>query len=291
MPLLSPEYFGTWYVITLDGKRRILQSYSETLNLESSNEKSALVGDIGKHIADIGPYHYALSLTSPILILEPYDVFYDAFDIVLENLDKIQQPITVSNISTYEYVMQSASINIATDGSNVSTQLESWQDFADAKEYRPADDFFYGRVAKFYDIYFSMFGNEYLVQSANLNIKVNNDKHFYIAGTNDFLGNQVPKYSINGYSVSGDITLLIKPDQYETLKLYNAQSPGIFNALKESVKLKVFYRPTGVNRDKTIDFGDFAFMPSIELSINPNQIITAKINFYTLFRRTSVINY
>jgi hypothetical protein len=291
MPILSPEYFGSWYVITLDSKQRILQSFSETFNVDAKTDKPALQGDIGKHLVSIGPSHYQMVLNSPMLILEPYGLFYDTFDIVLENLEKIQSPITLSNVNTYDYVMQSANIQLAADSSNVSVTLESWKDFDNAKEYRPNDTFFYGRQAKFYDIRFSMFGNEYLVQNATLNISVSNDKHFYMSGSNDFLGNQTPLYSVYGYSVSGDVTLLVKPDQYELLRLYNAQSPGIFNATKESVGMKLFYRPGGVNHDKSIDFGDFAFMPSVNLEINANQIITAKVNFVTLFRRTSVINY
>ena len=290
MPILSPEYFGSWYVISLDGKRRLLQSFSETFNVDAKTEKPAIQGDIGKHLASIGPAHYQMVLNSPILILEPYGLFYDTFDIVLENLQKIQSPITTGNVGTYDYVMISSNIQLAADSSNVSVTLESWQDFDNAKEYRPSDTFFYGRQAKFYDIRFSMFGNEYLVQSANLNISVSNDKHFYISGSNNYLGNQTPIYSVYGYSVSGDVTLLVKPEQYELLRLYNAQSPGIFNATQEQVGLKIFYRPSGVNRDKSIDFGDFAFMPSVNLEINSNQVITAKVNFVTLFRRTSVIN-
>lgn len=291
MPILSPENFGSWYVISLDGKRRLLQSFSETFNVETNTEKPALQGDIGKHIANIGPSHYQLVLNSPILILQPSGLFYDTFDIVLENLDKLQKPITNANVGDFSYVLDSANINLATEGSTVTVTLESWQNFDSAKQYRPADQFFFGRVAKFYDIAFSMFGNEYLVQQANLQIKVNNEKHFYVSGSNSYLGNQVPKYSVYGYSVSGDVTLVVKPEQYETLRLYNAQSPGIFNATKESVGLKIFNRPSGVIEDKSIDFGDFAFMPSINLEINANQVITAKVNFVTLFRRTSIINY
>lgn len=293
MPILPPTVFGTWYVINLDDKPRITQSFSETYNAPASIDKKFVQGDIGSHIVDISPAYYNTSINCPILLIEPVNAFYDVFDVVLENLEKAQVPITESNSSNYNYVMSSAAINLSTESSNVNANLESWKAFDDAtnyKEYKPDIDFI-ARQAKFYDIQFGMFGESYLINQANLQISVSFEKTIFSPGSNNFYGNQVPLYNITGYRVTGDVNLVIKPDQYDTLKLYNAQSPGVFNAAKNSLFLKILHRNLDENYDRTLNLGDFMFQPSVELSISAQQVITAKVNFVTMFRRTSAISY
>ena len=38
MPILPADYFSNWYVISLDNKARLLQSYNEILNQSADNE-------------------------------------------------------------------------------------------------------------------------------------------------------------------------------------------------------------------------------------------------------------
>ena len=292
MPILPSAYFGSWYVVTMDNAPRLLTSFNETFNNPTSNNKM-IQGDIGNHIISVDPGHYQVTINSPILLIEPIGAFSDVFDIVLENLNRIQHPVDISNVTDYNYVLQSASLNLTTESSNVTATLESWKTFNDAqnfKTYNPNIDFT-ARQVKFYDIQIGIFGSNYIINQANLQISIQSDKHFYVPGSNNFYGNQVPIYSINGYTVSGDVTVLVDPDQYETLKLYNAQSPGVFNALQNSLFFKILNRVDGNINDKTLNLGDFMFMPSVELSISANQIITARINFVTMFRRTSSITY
>ena len=293
MPLLPTEYFGSWYVVTLDDKPRILQSFSETYNASASIDNKLVQGDIGTHVVNVEPAYYSTTINSPILLVEPNGTFYDVFDVLLENLAKVQQPITTTNSSNFNYILQSGSISLSPDSSNITAVVESWKSFDDVqnfKTYNPEYDFI-ARTAKSFDIQFSMFGNEYLVSQGNLSISVSNEKLYFVPGSNNFYGNQVPLYAINGYRVSGDITLIIKPEQFETLKLYNAQSPGVFTAAKRSVFLKVYHRSNSNNYDRTINLGDFLFQPTVELSISPNQAVTARISFVTMFRRTSAITY
>lgn len=293
MPLLPTEYFGSWYVVTLDDKPRILQSFSETYNASASIDNKLVQGDIGTHVVNVEPAYYSTTINSPILLVEPNGTFYDVFDVLLENLEKVQQPITTTNSSNFNYILQSGSISLSPDSSNITAVVESWKSFDDVqnfKTYNPEYDFI-ARTAKSFDIQFSMFGNEYLVSQGNLSISVSNEKLYFVPGSNNFYGNQVPLYAINGYRVSGDITLIIKPEQFETLKLYNAQSPGVFTAAKRSVFLKVYHRSNSNNYDRTINLGDFLFQPTVELSISPNQAVTARISFVTMFRRTSAITY
>lgn len=291
MPLLDPEYFSNWYVVTIGGKPRILQNYNESQNLEINNIK-LLQGDIGNHLVGISPQYFKTDITAPILIMEAAseaDKLYDVFDVLLEYLQKIQEPITQSNVSSFTYVAESANIQLGVDSSSVNMNLESWQRIGTAIDYAPENYDFIARQAKFYDVQFNMFGGDYLVNQATLNFSFTNNKSFYVPGYNSGFGNTVPLYSIGGYSVNGNVDLLIAPCQYDTLRLYNSQSPGIFNAVKQALSLKVITRTGGVVSDRIINLGEFMFLPNVSMNIQPNNVITAKVQFATMFRRTSEI--
>jgi hypothetical protein len=228
------------------------------------------------------------------LLIEPKNLFNDTFDLVLNFLNLIQEPVYGNaDIDQFNYVMQSAQLNFSTESSNCTTSLESWKAFDDVdnfKTYAPNYDFI-SRLVKFYDIQFGMFGENYLIQQGNFNISVLNEKHFYVSGSNNFYGNQNPLYSIHGYTVTGDVTIVLTPEQYEVLKLYNAQTPGVFTAAKNSLFVKILSRNSTGIYDKTINLGDFMFLPTVDLSISANQTITARVNFVTMFRRTSTITF
>lgn len=293
MPIMPADYFSTWYVITIGGMPTILQSYNETLN-QAASDKKLVQGDIGNHVVDIAPTYYQYNLNCPILLIEPKNLFNDTFDLVLNFLNLIQEPVYGNaDIDQFNYVMQSAQLNFSTESSNCTTSLESWKAFDDVdnfKTYAPNYDFI-SRLVKFYDIQFGMFGENYLIQQGNFNISVLNEKHFYVSGSNNFYGNQNPLYSIHGYTVTGDVTIVLTPEQYEVLKLYNAQTPGVFTAAKNSLFVKILSRNSTGIYDKTINLGDFMFLPTVDLSISANQTITARVNFVTMFRRTSTITF
>ena len=293
MPIMPADYFSTWYVITIGGMPTILQSYNETLN-QAVSDKKLVQGDIGNHVVDIAPTYYQYNLNCPILLIEPKNLFNDTFDLVLNCLNLIQEPVYGNaDIDQFNYVMQSAQLSFSTESSNCTTSLESWKAFDDVdnfKTYAPNYDFI-SRLVKFYDIQFGMFGENYLIQQGNFNISVLNEKHFYVSGSNNFYGNQNPLYSIHGYTVTGDVTIVLTPEQYEVLKLYNAQTPGVFTAAKNSLFVKILSRNSTGIYDKTINLGDFMFLPTVDLSISANQTITARVNFVTMFRRTSTITF
>ena len=56
MPLLPPQYFSNWYVVSLDGKPRILSSFQEQQNNQTQLQKY-VQGDIGNHIVDWNMLH------------------------------------------------------------------------------------------------------------------------------------------------------------------------------------------------------------------------------------------
>jgi len=293
MPIMPADYFSTWYVITIGGFPTLLQSYNETLN-QAIADKKHIQGDIGNSIIDIAPTFYQYNLNCPLLLIEPKNIFHDTFDLVLHFLTLVQEPVIGNaDIDQFDYVMQSAQMNFSTESSNCTASLESWKGFDDAtnfKTYAPNYDFI-ARLVKYYDVQFGMFGENYLVQQANFNFSILNDKNYYIPGSNNFYGNQSPLYSIHGYNVTGDVTIVLTPEQYEVLKLYNTQTPGVFSAVQNSLFIKILNRNSTGIFDKTVGLGDFMFLPTVDLSISANQTITARVSFTTMFKRNSTITY
>lgn len=282
MPLLNSSYIGTWYIVNLDNKRRLLESWSES-KIQEVQAKRYIQGDIGTHIVDVGGYYYQANFSSPIIIFNGGN-FSDCFDLVLQNLQIIQEPIT--NATDLNYILDNASISINQSSVNVSASVESYKGFnyvGNYKEYAPTDDFV-GRTARFYDCVFTYNNNSYPVIDARIDIKVENSKNYFVPsalGTADL----TPTYGINGYSASGSVTFAITPEQFEALKISADQLPGYFVTTTGGVSLTVLNQ----NGNRILSLGDFIFQPRVELDMKSNQIITGKVTFQTMFRRISTI--
>ena len=288
MPLLPKEYFSNWYFLSLDSKRYLVSSYSETLDHQVQDVKY-IQSDIGNHIVSISPKKYNLSLSSPILVIDHDDSTDDIFDLyslALDNLSLIQTPIT--NTNRPNYIFKSANLQLGQE-CNINAQLESYEPFNTNLDYITNELDFIARLAKHYDVRFSAFGQNYLITNATLNISVNTTANFYVSGSNNFYGNVTPLYGIHGYVVTGDVTMVVMPDQYDLLKLYNDQEPGYFVAVSEDVYITILDKSNLSAPERKIELGNFMFLPSIELNVSANQAITAKLNFVTMFRGSSEI--
>ena len=74
MPLLNSEFLSNWYTLSFDGvgivgtRICIAESFTQAKVQEASN-KSAIQGDIGTHIMDIGGKYYTSSVSAPVLRL------------------------------------------------------------------------------------------------------------------------------------------------------------------------------------------------------------------------------
>lgn len=282
MPLLNSNYIGTWYIVNLDGKRRLLESWSES-KIQEVQSKRYIQGDIGTHIVDVGGYYYQANFSSPIIIFNGGN-FTDCFDLVLQNLKVIQEPI--SNATILNYILDNASISINQSSVNVSASIENTAGFdytGNYKEYAPTDDFV-GRTARFYDCVFKYNENFYPVIDARIDIKVENSKNYFVPSA-DNTASLVPTYGINGYSASGTVTFAITPTEYEYLKVSADQSPGRFVTTTGGVLLKILNQ----NGNRILNLGDYIFQPRVELDMKSNQIITGKVTFQTMFRRSSTI--
>ena len=82
MPLLSSEYLSNWYTLSFDGIGIcIAESFTQAKVQEASN-KSAIQGDIGTHIMDIGGKYYTSSVSAPVLVGYTNANVTDVFDLI-----------------------------------------------------------------------------------------------------------------------------------------------------------------------------------------------------------------
>jgi hypothetical protein len=285
MPLLTSDFISSWYLVYLNGKYRLLESWNESLNQEVSN-KQLVQGDIGTHVVDIGGIHYSAQINSPVIIMsQPNTGLFDALDVVLEGLAVAQQPIDNVVAENLDYVLDSASINISPEGVNVSCTIENAIGWSGQKEYF-SDNYndFTGRTARFYDIQLNFLGGTYLINSGELSIKVNLEKLYFIGQ------NQIPTYAITGYTVTGNANILVTPDSYDAQVLIGLQTPGLSAPYDREISLKIMdqYSYTGLGY-RQLYLGEFLSFPSVSLDLKPNQFIQANVNFNTFFRRSSAL--
>ena len=285
MPILTSNFIASWYVLNLYGKNRLLQSWSESLQQEVSN-KPMIQGDIGTHIMDIGGVWYSATVESPAIIMgQPNTGLYDAFDIVLEGLTVAQNPIDDTIAESIDYVLDTSTITINPEGVNVTANIENSVGWPNQKQYfgNVYTDFV-GRTARFYDTIFNFMGGTYLIKSAELNIKVELDKLYFVGES------QIPTYSIKGYSVEGRAVLLTTPESYDAQVLINLQTPGVANPINKNISLQIQdqYAANGLGYRK-LNLGDYMEVPTISLNMNPGQTIEATVNFKTYFRRSSIL--
>ena len=285
MPILTSNYIASWYLVYLNGKYRLLESWNESLEQEVNN-KQMIQGDIGTHIMDIGGIWYSATATSPIIIMgQPNTGLYDVFDIVLEGLAVAQNPITDDIANSLDYILETSTISVSPEGITVTANILNAVGWANQKQYF-GDNYtdFVGRTARFYDTTFNFMGGTYLIKSADITITVESDKIYFIGQS------QIPTYTIKGYSVSGKATLVTTPESYDAQVLINLQTPGSHLPISREVSLQVqdLYAPNSFGYRK-LNLGEFMEVPNISLDLKPNQTIEATVDFKTYFRRSSYI--
>lgn len=285
MPILTSNYIASWYLVYLNGKYRLLESWNESLQ-QDVNNKQMIQGDIGTHIMDIGGIWYSATVTSPVIIMgQPGTGLYDVFDIVLEGLAVAQNPITDDIANSLDYILETSTISVNPEGINVTANILNAAGWANQKQYF-GDNYtdFVGRTARFYDTIFNFMGGTYLIKSADITITVESDKIYFIGQS------QIPTYTIKGYSVSGKATLVTTPDSYEAQTLINLQTPGYHTPVNREVSLQIQdqYSANGFGFRK-LNLGEYMEVPNISLDLKPNQTIEANVDFKTYFRRSSYI--
>jgi len=210
MPLLNSEYLSNWYTLSFDNVGIcIAESFTQAKVQEASN-KSAIQGDIGTHIMDIGGKYYTSNVAAPVLIGYTDANVTDVFDLI--GYFTTAQSNTVVRSET-AYVMKSATIDISTDSVKASANFEGDNRIDITNYVTQAPDNLYARTARFYDVRFQVgtIGGYYFIGnilSGAININFDIDK-VYVLGQS-----QAPNFAIRGYSASGNIKLAITPDDY-----------------------------------------------------------------------------
>lgn len=312
MPILSPELLSNWYAITLNyNDTYIVDSWNENLQ-QDVTDKSFIQGDIANRIIDVNnPLHQA-TISGPILILKDLDAelavntnsfvnvngfdnnqpplnILDLFDLLKANLNAVSRPI--NEVTDLPFFIDNASVSI--NYSDVITTITLNSIYPQGFERTLNSGFskssalkvygerrILGRTAKFWDLRFRIFGDYYALTQANINVRVNSERKTHV-GNNYWNGFVNPDYIINGYSITGDATISITPDQFENFRLY--QMPGSFNVFQNSIGFSVTDRYRG---NRYLDFGNYLILPRIELDMRTGQMITARISFNTFIRRS-----
>lgn len=318
MPILSAEVLSNYYCISLNNKTYILDSWNENVQQDVS-DKSFIQGDIGNRVIDVNHRLHQATMSGPILLLKDLDAelivvqnnfinaesfnknlppagIYDIFDLIIENLNIVSRPITetiepLTDNTDLPFFIDSGSISMnfsevlstVTLTSVYPQGFERTQNLGTTKSTgikNFTETRILGRTVKFWDFRFRIFGDNYPLTQANINIKVNTDKKNFI-GNNYYNGTVNPDFIITGYSISGDAVISIPPNMFENFRLY--QAPGSFNVFQNKIGIGLIDSYRG---HRFIDFGNFLILPRIELDMKSSQMTTARISFNTFVRRS-----
>lgn len=284
MPVLSPNYIGTWFhlVDPRDNSIKLVESYNQTTT-EELQAKQYLQGDIGTHVMQVGGIFYEYNFSSDALILLSGQTS-DVIGIIYDGLETIRGG-GYSNGIAATYIMERATIQVNKGGVNANATFVSDVDNA----WRPV----YGdtgisdliaRTAEWYDCVFGFTSHTgvqriFQIESANINISAGVSKRFFV-GTS-----QLPYFSVDSYTVSGDITLLVDPE----IDIYldgDTDSTSYFGVRPQIQNGASRLYPTGpksiflrVGNTTTLDLGMVSMISTIKSVVRAGQITTATLAF------------
>ena len=295
MPLLNSEYLSNWYTLSFDNVGIcIAESFTQAKVQEASN-KSAIQGDIGTHIMDIGGKYYTSNVSAPVLIGYTDANVTDVFDLIGYFTTAQSNTVVAANSA---YLMKSATIDVSTDTVRASANFEGDSRIDITNYVTQAPDNLYARTARFYDVRFQVgtIGGYYFtgnILSGAININFDIDK-VYVLGQS-----QAPNFAIRGYSASGNIKLAITPDDYAnyldnaSLITGSEQAPGelltaplLGDTAFAGALLEIApFVPNG----RKVLLGAYAVITKLEFSMQQNNIITANVEFAAYFNKDSSI--
>ncbi len=295
MPLLNSQFLSNWYTLSFDGVGIcIAESFTQAKVQEASN-KSAIQGDIGTHIMDIGGKYYTSSVSAPVLIGYTDAQVLDVFDLIKHYT--IYQSNTIpndffNNEDGNAYLLKSATIDISSDAVKATANFEGDNRIDIATYVTNAPDNLYARTARFYDTKFTLglIGTtpetfSFNILSGNININFDIDKVYILNST------QAPRFAIRGYSATGSIKLAITPEQYAnildnpTIITGSEQTPGFLNATASGAQLII----APFDAPRYLVLGTYAVITKIEFNMQQNSIITANVEFAAFFNKDSFL--
>lgn len=294
MPILDPRYISNWYVIedaadldatgTTSPRTRLFENYRQT-NDNDVSTKAVIGGDIGPRVASIGGITWKADASSPVIIVE--DSFGTAiasiFDTIITQFAVLQNPNYQRNAA---YLMQSASIKVSAEGVNCSIGFISDKPspFNVLQYSRSSTSNFIGRVAKNFDTVISIstfdinnlpFTRVYQIIDADISISAT-------IGNNYFPGTgQSPYLSVQGYKVSGSVSILAAPEEFVNFYV-PAQQPGTFVVKSlQSTQISI--------GSSYLDLGAISITGRVGWDMAANDLTKVSMTFENLLGYTGVI--
>jgi hypothetical protein len=259
----------------------LLKSHNEN-QIQNTQDKKLIQKSYGTRVMDIGGMKWETSISSPIVFTNGAS-FVDVLDYVLYAVYG-----DVDNLANPNFALAENFLTV--DGEMNSVLKEGKIDFSDSKvdvfatiisDY-PSTAWLYpvnptdipnwgGRVAKWYDCSLNMgfrdmdMSSCYIV-GGDLSFTIDLGEHYFINS-----GKYTPDMIVNGYTVKGNLTIVLPIEAYLGLEyyyqLYNKCIPagsGLF--------LQIGAR--------TLDLSDkIVFINSLQKTIESSDMITARISF------------
>jgi hypothetical protein len=289
MPILDPKYIANWYYLvpTLDpgGSPRLLQSWVE--KQEQTLEPQPLIqGDIGTHVMNVKGMKWVNTIDSPVVIIDYVsqgDIITSIFDAIVADYNAQRGPTFSSELT---YLMQRAEIVINSEnGVTCSTSYVSSEKGIFTAYFGPTPFDFIGRTAQWYDTTFFVEDVDSAIGDPNgyrvLNGKINVDfqiKENYFQGTG-----QTPTFSVQGYTVTGEIEIVLSPEYWDNLIITEQVCGNFTYSLSDS-----YLRIGGCVESSTpgimLELGSARLHGSVERKMISGQPTTVRITFHSYAR-------
>jgi hypothetical protein len=290
MPILDPKYIADWYYLvpTLDPNQspRLIKSWAEKQEQTVTPEK-LLQGDIGVHVMSVKGMKWTNHIEAPAVIIDYVnqgDVVTGIFDAIIADYNAQRGPTLSSGLT---HLMKNAKINISEEGVTCSVDYVSGVPGIFTPVFGPTPFDFIGRTAKWYDTTFYVQDvdeaindpNGYKVTSGEINIDFNiNENYFQNTG-------QTPIFSIQGYTISGRIEIVLSPEYWDNLIIAEQVCGNFTYSLSDS-----YLRIGGCVESSTpgiaLELGSARLHGNVERRMNSGQITTVSITFHSYARYT-----
>lgn len=322
MPVLPSEYISNWYLLrnVLDPSIvYIFESWNET-QVQTTQKKQLIQGDIGTRVMDVGGMYWQYTVDSPALVIETpiqpaesdtgtSDKVMSAFSLLAYTMGTAQTPIyaatpggilgsPLSAASAPLYILERANVKVAESGVNVNMTFVSDGRGAFIPDYVAGDVDYLARTARWYDtsvfVSSSHFSGNFAVLNADISFEVQVDKN-YLIGTTQF-----PYFAISGYHVSGSMTVLMSPAQYENFLTATSgqgfmptQSAGNLRASKAAAAYVARQFEIQVGNASNLDsirFGRAYLTSQVSRDMSPGQITAVNFRFETYTNSSTPIS-
>lgn len=290
--ILDPKYIADWYYLIpsqdVTQTPRLVQSWTE--NQEQTIEPQPLIqGDIGVHVMNIKGMKWVNQIESPVVIIDYVnqgDVVTSIFDAIVFDYNAQRGPVIATGTT---YLIKNAKIVVNSEsGVTCSANYISAAKGIFTPIFGPTPFDFIGRTAQWFDTTFYMQDIDealndpdgYRVLSGNINIDFN-IKENYFQG----LG-QTPAFSVQGYNVTGEIEILVPPENWDRL-IINQQVCGNFTYSLSDSYLRIGGCVESSTPGIMLELGSARLHGNVERRLISGKLTTVKITFHAFARYTA----